>query len=88
MLSTNLPVKRQVYSRSTKLYFTHYSRAIIIFCNTGLYKSALSTCFFWKLVFRLSVFYDFSVCSEFSIRSLFFVESITFYTIIVYISVI
>ena len=29
---------------------------------------------FWKLVFRLSVFYVFSVCSEFLIRYLFFVE--------------
>ena len=35
---------------ATKLYFTHYSCAVIILYNAGLYKSAFSTYLFKKLV--------------------------------------
>ena len=53
-----------------KLYFTHYLCVVIIFYSTALSKSAFSTYYFWKKVFRLFVFYVFSVCYEFSIRFL------------------
>ena len=34
------------------------------FYNTGLYESAFSTYYFWKLVFRLSFFYEFPGCNS------------------------
>ena len=40
---------------ATKSYFTHYSCVVIILFNTGLCRSAFSTIYFGKLVFRLSV---------------------------------
>ena len=40
---------------ATKWYFTHYSCVAIILFKTALCRSALSTGFFRKLVFRLSV---------------------------------
>ena len=49
---------------ATKLHFTH-SCVVIIFFIAGLSESAFSTCYFGKIVFRLSVFDMFSVCSEF-----------------------
>ena len=39
---------------ATKSYFTHYSCVVIILFNTGFRKSAFSTDFFGKLVFRVS----------------------------------
>ena len=50
---------------ATKLYFTLYLCVVIISYSTGLPKSAFSTYYFGKLVFRPSVFYLFSVCCEF-----------------------
>ena len=41
---------------AAKLYFMHYSRAVIISFGTGSYKSAFSPYFLVKLSFRLSVF--------------------------------
>ena len=55
----------------TKLYFTHYSYVVIFFFHTDLPKFAFSTCYLWKLVFHLSVFYVFSVNNEFWIWFIF-----------------
>ena len=40
---------------ATKSCFTYCSSVVIIFFNTGLWRSAFSTIFFGKRVFRLSV---------------------------------
>ena len=50
------------FKEATSLYFTYDTCALIIFYNTGLCKSAFSTCHFWKLVFPLFVVYVFPVC--------------------------
>ena len=39
------------------MWCTHYSCAAIIWCSTGLYKSAFSTSLFRKLVFCLSALF-------------------------------
>ena len=43
-------LNRSSFKGTTKLYFTHYSCAVIILFNTGLSKSAFSTYLFRKLV--------------------------------------
>ena len=42
---------------AAKLYFTHYSRVVIILSNTGLSKSAFSTDSFGNLVYCFSTVY-------------------------------
>ena len=42
---------------AAKLYFTQYSRAVIILFNTGLYKSSFSNDSFGKLVFCISAIF-------------------------------
>ena len=44
-----------VIKAAQKVYFMHYSCRVIIWFDTGLYKSATSTYSFGKLVFCLSV---------------------------------
>ena len=50
-ISSHIDSDNKNFNRSTKLYFTHYSCAVIILFNTGLYKSAFSIYSFGKLVF-------------------------------------
>ena len=39
------------FKGALNMYFTHYLCAVIILLNTGLYKSAFSTCSLWKPTF-------------------------------------
>ena len=67
-----------------KLYFTRSSCVVIIFFNMDLSKSVFFTYSFRKLVFRLSVFYDFFLLYfEFNVILVDLVCNI--YVIIVYI---
>ena len=53
---------------ATKLYFTHYSCAVIILFNAGLYKSAFSTYLFRKLVvLSFCTFCAYFFCVEFDV---------------------
>ena len=48
---------------SVQVYTNHYSCVVIILFNTGLYKPALFTYSFGKLVFRIFAFFVFFTCS-------------------------
>ena len=56
-----------VIKEAIKLYYMHYWYLVVIFYNMCLSKSAFSTYYFLKLLFRFYVFYAFSVCFGFSI---------------------
>ena len=63
------------FKGATKLYFAYYSCMVIIFYNTGVYKSAFFTYYYGKLVFRFSVFYVFMSVLSFQ-SDIFFAELI------------
>ena len=75
------------FKGATKLYFTYHSCVVIIFYNMGLSKSAFSTYFFWKIIFRLSVIYVLFAGCDVSIQCLIY-RIYNIFIIIVYISVI
>ena len=72
-----------VIKAAQKVYFTHHSCRVIIWFDTGLYKSATSTYSFGKLVFCLSVLCVFCLfCFEFDVT---FIDFIAFCVIIFHI---
>ena len=80
-------LEKYFFKGATKLYVTYHSCVVIIFYNTGLSKSAFSTYYFWKIIFRLSVIYVLFAGCDVSIQCLIY-RIYNIFIIIVYISAI